>query len=114
MVKIKKGVAFETFSPTSLLDFPKLNEDQLKILFSGSYQLSMAVSYFAEILDDSSKICAKYVKKTPSMIKFEVQSRHISGKVYHVLVDYSPNHNSVKEIKRYCCSCPNKNEQLPV
>ena len=39
-----KNLLFQSFSSNDLLDFPELTED-LKIVFTGSYRLSQAVSY---------------------------------------------------------------------
>ena len=43
---------FVTIFNTCLIDFPKLDKNNLKILFTGSYQLSRAVCYLAELMDE--------------------------------------------------------------
>ena len=40
----RKKLMFQSFSSNDLLDFPESTEKNLKILFTGSYQLSHAVS----------------------------------------------------------------------
>ena len=45
-----KKIIFQSFSSNHLLDFPELTEKDLKILFTGSYQLSQAVSYLVEMM----------------------------------------------------------------
>ena len=39
----------------------------------------------------------------------EVRSRHINSKTYHCYIEYNPNCNNYKGIKRYTCDCVNGN-----
>ena len=48
----RKKLMFQSFTSNDLLDLPELTEKYLKILFTGSYQLSQAVSYLAEMMND--------------------------------------------------------------
>ena len=48
-----KKLMFQSFSSNNLLDFPELTERNLKILFTGLYQLLQAVSYLAEMMNDN-------------------------------------------------------------
>ena len=40
----------------SIIDFPDLTEEQLKISFMGSYQLKQAVAYLAKMLDEAGTL----------------------------------------------------------
>ena len=44
------------FQPLSSDHIAELTENELKIVFTGSYQLKQAVSYVAEMMDDYNKI----------------------------------------------------------
>ncbi|EZA60947.1 hypothetical protein X777_08159 [Ooceraea biroi] len=44
---IRRKLPFRSLTSKDLLDFPEMTERDLKILFTGSYQLSQAVSYLA-------------------------------------------------------------------
>ncbi|KAJ8683762.1 hypothetical protein QAD02_019554 [Eretmocerus hayati] len=88
-------------------DFPEMTENDLKILFTGSYQLSQAVSYLAEIYDDDGNIALSYVKESPDTIKFEVRSRHINRKMYKCFVKYDSRCVGIRGIVGYCCECAN-------
>ena len=90
-----------------ILDFPRLTEDQLKVLFTGSYQFSQALSYLAEIMEDQNNLSVYYVKSPSNIIKAEVKSRHINSKVYRIYIEYISDGNSYDSIPRYCCDCPN-------
>ena len=66
----------------SIVDFPDLTEEQLKILFTGSYQLKQAVSYLAEMLDEADTMNLKYHRDNTNILKLQVQSRHSNANKY--------------------------------
>ena len=90
-----------------LLDFPEMTEKEMKILFTGTYQLSQAISYLAEILDEDKKLQCQFVKEQKNIVRFQVRSRHVSAKVYKCYIDYKPNSIRKSGINRYCCECAN-------
>ncbi|KYN13173.1 hypothetical protein ALC57_14635, partial [Trachymyrmex cornetzi] len=49
------------------------------------YQLSQAVSYLAEIMNDNANINNK------NIVKLEVRSRHLSWKIYKCYIEYTLN-----------------------
>lgn len=65
----RRKTSFQRLSASELLDFPRLNNEHLQVLFTGSYQLSMAVSYLAEIVDNQNNLFVHYVKQAPKIIK---------------------------------------------
>ncbi|CAH2101249.1 unnamed protein product [Euphydryas editha] len=106
----RKKTTLKCLTASELLDFPRLTEDQLKILFTGSYQFSQAIyilSYLAEIMDDQNNLSVQYVKSAPNIIKAKVKSRHINRKVYRIYIHYISEGNDYNSIFRYCCDCPN-------
>lgn len=103
----RRKSAFQQLTSSEILDFPQLSKQQLAVFFTGSYQLSQAVSYLAEIMDEQYNLTVQFVKTTPSILKLEVRSRHVNSKAYHVYIDYVPNGTTIQSIRRYCCNCPN-------
>ena len=103
----RKKLIFETVSSNDVLDFPEMTEKYLQILFTGSYQLSQAISYLAEILGNDGSINLNFVKDKTNILKVQIQSRHISRKAYRCFIEYSPNVVGVSGIKRYACECAN-------
>jgi hypothetical protein len=91
----------------SVLDFPELNEADLKNLFTGTYQLSQALSYLAEMIDDDGKLTLKYHRDDSHILKVQVQSRHVGAKQYRCYVHYTPNSTGVTAIRRHYCECKN-------
>lgn len=102
----RKSKLFEKLKATDLADFPEITERDLKILFSGTYQLAMAISYLAEMLDEQGDLQLKYIKNK-NIVAVSVQSRHSNRKVYKCYIEYKPNTDGIGGIKRYTCDCPN-------
>ncbi len=91
----------------SIVDFPELTEDHLKILFTGTYQLSQSISYLAELLNEDGTLQLKYHRDDSHILKLQVQSRHMGSKKYRCYVDYLPYSISHAGILRYYCECKN-------
>ncbi|XP_043264265.1 uncharacterized protein LOC122404392 [Colletes gigas] len=64
----RKKLIFSDISTSDIFDFPEMTENDLHILFTGSYQFSQAISYLAEILNADGSITAKYVKERTGAI----------------------------------------------
>ena len=103
----RKKVVFQSISSNDIFDFPEMTDKDLKILFTGSYQLSQAVSYLAEMMNEDGSLNLQFVKDATNILKIQVQSRHVSRKLYRCFVEYEPNSVGVSGIKRYACECAN-------
>lgn len=104
---LRKRLIFQSISSEDLLRFPELTENDLQILFTGSYQYSQAISYLAEMLNEDGSLTMQFVKEQSNTLKILVQSRHISRKVYCCFIEYTPDSIGYGGIKRYCCECSN-------
>ena len=94
--------------PSALEDFPKLELDELKLLFCGTYQLSQAICYLAELLDEEDELFdIEYFKEEENILHFHVHSRHVKRNVYKCYIDYKAKQDNIDGIPRYCCDCPN-------
>ena len=51
-----KKVVFQSISSNDIFDFPEMTDKDFKVLFTGSYQLSQAVSYLAEMVNEDGFI----------------------------------------------------------
>lgn len=103
----RRKTLLKMLASSEVLDFPRLTEYQLKVLFTGTYQLSQAVSYLAELLDNQNELCISYIKETANIIHCKVRSRHRNSKTYRVYIDYTPYSTEIEGVRRYCCDCPN-------
>lgn len=74
----QKTLPFQKITSNDLLDFPELTIEDLEFLFTGSYQLSQAISYLGEMLENGVLIIG-FLKQEPYVFKFEVRSRHIAA-----------------------------------
>lgn len=104
---LRKKLTFASVTSSDIMDFPEMTDTDLKILFTGTYQFGQAISYLGEILNDNGTLNMYYVKDQSNILKIQVQSRHISKKVYKCFIDYTPNNNGVDGIKQYFCECAN-------
>ncbi|XP_058799408.1 uncharacterized protein LOC131668928 [Phymastichus coffea] len=96
----RRATSFQKFNANDLDDFPEITKRSLKILFSGTYQLAMAISYLAEILDEKNELELKYVKAYKNIIAVSVQSCHIKSKIYKCYIDYKP---KTQGLSGCCC-----------
>ncbi|EFN63236.1 hypothetical protein EAG_14937 [Camponotus floridanus] len=107
----RRKTQFQRLTSADLLDFSEITEKDLKILFTGSYQLSQAISYLAEMMNESGKIILYYLKTSENqnntIIKILVRSKHINSKTYKCYIDYTCHSVSYSGIRRYVCDCPN-------
>lgn len=89
-----------------------MTEKDLKILFTGSYQLSQAIYYLAEMVDKAGKVNLQIFKDQTNVLKLQVQSRHISRKPYRCFVKYKPNSVGISGLLQYVHDCANEKELL--
>ena len=89
-----------------------MSERNLTIFSTGSYQLSQAVSYLAEMLDKDVKLTVEYVKEEPNVLKFKVQSRHISRASYRCFIRYNPKSFGVSKVTNYACEYANSRRKV--
>ena len=100
-------------SSDSIEDFPELSERDLKIFYTGTYQLSQSVSYLAEMLDDDGKLKLKYLREhghpqeERRILKLQIQSRHVRAKQYRCYINYIPNSTTCAGIRGHYCECKN-------
>lgn len=98
---------FKPLTSNDVLDFPELTEKDLKILFTGTCQLSQTVSYLAEMYTEEGLLHMQYLLDDNTILKCQIKSRHIKRKVYKCYVHYAPNTIGFGGIKEYLCDCAN-------
>lgn len=104
---LRRKLPFKSVTSDDILDFPEMTERDLKILFTGTYQLAQAVSYLAEMVDTDGKLRIEYVKDESNVLKLKVPSRHISRTAYRCFLRYKPNTFGVSGLTHYTCECAN-------
>lgn len=103
----RRSTTTTKLSSQDVMDFPEMTEKDLKIYFSGTYQLGQAICYLAELMDDSDNINMEYIKVKPNIVKVLVRSRHINKKTYKCYIEYKPNSIGYSGILRHTCDCAN-------
>ncbi|XP_074109258.1 uncharacterized protein LOC141534017 [Cotesia typhae] len=86
---------------------PALKGKQNQLTTAESNASRNAVSYLAEMLDETGNLTIQYVKEQSNIPKIEVQSRHINRKVYRCFIEYKKNAIGPKSILRHSCECAN-------
>ena len=84
-----------------------MNERDLTIFFTGSYQLSQALSYLAGMLDKDGQLMLQYIKEELNVNKLKIQFRHISRASCRCVIRYKPNRFGASEVTHYVCKCTN-------
>lgn len=69
-----------------LLGFPYLDEEQLRNLTCGIYQLRLSPSYAQEHLEGNCQIHVH--KEEPGLVRVRLQSRHVSSWSYQLWIRY--------------------------
>lgn len=108
----RRKLPFQQLSSVDIIDFPEMTQDELKVFFTGSYQLNQAISYLAEIMDDDNNIPISCIRETPNIIKIDIRSRHIKSKTYKCYIDYVPNSTGYSGVNRHYCECANGNRTV--
>ena len=106
-VWVRQKLLFKSITSDDILDFPEMTERDLKILFTGTYQLAQAVSYLAEMVDTDGNLRIEYVKDESNVLKLKVPSRHISCTAYKCFLryNYKPNTFGISGLTHYTCEC---------
>ena len=104
---LRRKLPFKSVTSDDILDFPEMTERDLKILFTGTYQLSQAVSYLAEMVDKDDKLKIECVKDESNVLKIRFPSCHISRTTYRCFLRYKPNSVGISGLTHYICECAN-------
>ncbi|XP_065923262.1 uncharacterized protein [Magallana gigas] len=80
------------------LGFPHLDEDDIRNITCGVYQLKLASSYAAEHFQDGSNILIH--KEDPNLLRIKIQSRHVSAKSYLLWIRFDES-----SITGWYCQC---------
>ena len=59
------------------------------------------------MMNDNGSINLQFVKEQSNILKIQVQSRHISRKLYRCFSGYRPNSIGFAGIEKYACECAN-------
>ena len=94
----KQSAKWKHVSEVELTDFPELDEEQLRSLTCGTYQLKLSSSYMQEHVDGD---CYFHIhEEEENLIRVRIQSRHVSAKTYLLWIRYN-----ATEIESWYCRC---------
>lgn len=72
---------------STLHDFPKLTEQQLREMTCGSYQLKLSRCYIKEHIDGNHDILIH--REDRHLLKVKMQSRHVSSKAHILWISFN-------------------------
>ncbi|XP_060604358.1 uncharacterized protein LOC132757169 [Ruditapes philippinarum] len=94
----RRSALWKPVDDSSLQSFPRFNEEQLRSLTCGVYQLKMSSSYIQEHLDGNCEI--QVHNDDSDLIRVRIQSRHTSSRKYLLWIRFS-----AADIEAWYCKC---------
>lgn len=98
----KKRTIWKSMDASEMPDFPELNEEELRDLTMGVYQIRQAKSYTKEHQTDDGKYEILVNKEQEGVLKSQIRSRHTSSKTYNLWIEYS---TGLSPITGWFCTC---------
>ncbi|XP_055997806.1 uncharacterized protein LOC125683246 [Ostrea edulis] len=83
----RRSIQWQAVHECDIQNFPTLDEEQLRDLTCGTYQLKLSRSYIQEHIEGECDIF--FHKDNERLLKVKIQSRHTSSKQYFVWIEYS-------------------------
>ncbi|XP_061191748.1 uncharacterized protein LOC133199988 [Saccostrea echinata] len=94
----RRSTQWQTVLECEIQNFPMLDEDQLRNLTCGTYQLKLSRSYIQEHIEGECDI--SFHKDNDRLLRLKIQSRHTSSKQYLVWIEYSD-----CSVEAWYCTC---------
>lgn len=101
----RMSARWEKASSTTIVDFPRLTMDDLKLITLGSYQLKMAEKYISQHMRNESEFVIYVHRENEEIIRSQIQSRFSNSKIHNAWIKYDKNHNGRESIKGLYCTC---------
>lgn len=80
------------------MDFPNMDEEQLRAITCGVYQLRLSPSYAQEHIEGDCSI--QVHREEPGLLRVKLQSRHVSSRSYLLWIQFGEG-----EVKAWYCKC---------
>ncbi|KAK3095980.1 hypothetical protein FSP39_021599 [Pinctada imbricata] len=95
---VRKTAKWKRVNDDDIDDFPTIDEERLRNITCGTYQLKLSTSYIQEHVDNESDIFIH--KDDPTLLRIKIQSRHTSSRKYTVWIRYSDT-----DVESWYCLC---------
>lgn len=97
---IRKYSKWIPLTETSVCNFPKMTEGEIRDLTLGVYQIKQAKNYTLEHSSDKGQYDIYLSTDTEDLLKVKIQSRHTTSKQYNVFIEYNN-----AEVNGWFCQC---------
>ncbi|CAC5423661.1 unnamed protein product [Mytilus coruscus] len=84
---LKKKLIWKVASECDLENFPRLDDQELRNITCGVYQMKLASSYIQEYTDEESDIFVH--REDSNLLRIKIQSRHTSSKKHQLWIRYN-------------------------
>ena len=98
----KRRTIWKTMDVSEMPDFPQLNENELRELTMGVYQIRQAKCYSKEHQTETGKYEIFVNKEQDGVLKAQIRSRHTSSKTYNLWIEHNI---SLNPITGWFCTC---------
>lgn len=98
----RKNATWIPVTVDTVVDFPKLTENELRFITLGSYQIKQAKSYTQEHLASDGMYKLFIHKESTDILRVRIQSRHITSKQYNLWIQYTI---GINPITGWYCQC---------
>ncbi|KAL6419499.1 hypothetical protein ACFW04_014694 [Cataglyphis niger] len=103
--RFHSDLPFKSVTSDDILDFPEMTERDLKILFTGSYQLDQTVLFDRNVRQISVK-CTQIESSISSYFSNSIYS------IYKCFLRYKSNSVHVSDLTHYTCECANEKRSV--
>jgi len=100
-----KRTCWRTATQESVIDFPRITDDDMKIITLGVYQTTLASSYTALHMDENSTYGIYYHIEERHLLRAKIESRYTKGRSHQLWIKYDSNLQGHKGITGYYCTC---------
>ncbi|CAC5387643.1 unnamed protein product [Mytilus coruscus] len=95
---LKKKLIWKVASECDFENFPRLDDQELRNITCGVYQMKLASSYIQEYTDEESDIFVH--REDSNLLRIKIQSRHTSSKKHQLWIRYNESY-----IDSWYCLC---------
>lgn len=92
-------------SASSVIEFPKLNMDDLRRITLGSYQIKIAERYIETHLKEGNDFGIFVHRQMEGVVRARIQSRFSNSKSHDAWIKFKENEAGYNAIKSWYCTC---------
>jgi len=100
-----KRTCWRPATQEAVVDFPRITNNDMKLITLGVYQTSLAGSYTALHLDANSTYGIYYHIEERHLLRAKIESRYTKNKTHQIWIKYNSELEGCQGITGYYCTC---------